>query len=369
MTDAKDSPSHRRRRLLAPVLLTLLLTVLLHLLALHWGQAYLNQGMTDQATPPPIQITLQTPPLPQQPVSLPSATPAKPKPPAKTSKPKARPPVVAVATAPPSEHAITAAPPVAEPNTDTDTAAPAAAPSEEVTPATPPAAATSATPGTHYQLDPPPSAVLDFAVHAFTDNLDWYGSSILTWKTDGSNYSIQGEVYARFLAKITFLTYSSNGDINEFGIAPQRYTEQKRNRAATDTYFNRDNNRVSFSSSATSYPRVGGEQDRASLIWQLAAIGRGDRDKFAAGKVIDLFVAGVRDGEVWRMQVVGQEDIRLRSGQTATWHVVRQPLPGSLDQRLDIWLAPGQQWYPVRLRFTETNGDYLELSLSNLKTL
>jgi len=31
MTDAKDSPSHRRRRLLAPVLLTLLLTVLLHL--------------------------------------------------------------------------------------------------------------------------------------------------------------------------------------------------------------------------------------------------------------------------------------------------------------------------------------------------
>jgi hypothetical protein len=352
------------------VLLTLLLTALLHLLAIHWGKAHLNQGMTDQATPPVIQVTLQTLPPPAQPVSLPSATPAKPVPPAKASKPRSRPATVPLTAAAPSAHAITADPP--EPASDTANASTVAAAATAAAPplaATPPAPATTATPGTHYQLDPPPSAALDFDVHAFSDKLDWYGSSTLTWKTDGSHYSVQGEVYVRFLAKITFLTYSSNGDINEFGIAPERYTEQKRNRAATDTYFNRERNLVSFSASATSYARVGGEQDRASLIWQLAAIGRGDRDKFAAGNVIDLFVAGVRDGEVWRMQVAGQEDIRLTSGQISTWHVVRQPRPESPDQRLDIWLAPDRQWYPVRLRFTETNGDYLELSLSSLKIL
>ena len=126
---------------------------------------------------------------------------------------------------------------------------------------------------------------------------------------------------------------------------------------------------ISFSSSTTTYPLVGGEQDRASLIWQLAAIGRGDSTKFNPGATIDLFVAGVRDGEVWRMQVVGQEEMQLPAGKMQVWHVVRQPRPGSYDQQLDIWFAPGLEWYPVRLRFTETNGDYLDLSLSKRKNL
>jgi len=48
------------------------------------------------------------------------------------------------------------------------------------------------------------------------------------------------------------------------------------------------------------------------------------------------------------------------------WHVMRAPRAGSYDKKLDIWLAPQQQWYPVRLRETETNGDYLDMSLSTL---
>jgi hypothetical protein len=48
------------------------------------------------------------------------------------------------------------------------------------------------------------------------------------------------------------------------------------------------------------------------------------------------------------------------------WHVVRIPRPGSYEQKLDIWLSQQQGWYPVKLRFTETNGEYLDMSLSNL---
>jgi hypothetical protein len=50
-----------------------------------------------------------------------------------------------------------------------------------------------------------------------------------------------------------------------------------------------------------------------------------------------------------------------------TWHVVRMPKPGSYDQKLDFWLAPQHEWYPVKLRYTETNGDYLDLSLSAMR--
>ncbi|MFC6518880.1 DUF3108 domain-containing protein [Undibacterium arcticum] len=122
----------------------------------------------------------------------------------------------------------------------------------------------------------------------------------------------------------------------------------------------------SVSASTKSYPRQGGEQDRASIIWQLAGIGRADASVFAPGAEIDLFVAGARDGQVWRIQVVGQEQIETGTGKTVAWHVTRAPDPGSYDKSIDIWLAPQQDWYPVKLRETDKNGDYLDLSLSSL---
>ena len=39
---------------------------------------------------------------------------------------------------------------------------------------------------------------------------------------------------------------------------------------------------------------------------------------------------------------------------------------GRYDKSIDIWLAPQQDWYPVKLRETDKNGDYLDMSLSSL---
>ena len=155
--------------------------------------------------------------------------------------------------------------------------------------------------------------------------------------------------------------------IDDFGVAPVLYNEKRFRKSATNTHFQRERNLISFSASTASYPRQGGEQDRASVIWQLAGIGRGDGGRFVAGADIDLFVAGVRDAETWRIHVVGQEQIEIDGQPTSAWHVVRAPRPGSYDQRIDIWLAPDRQWYPVKLRYTEASGDYLDLLLSNLK--
>lgn len=341
----------------------ILLTVLLHLLAIHWGKTYFNAAKADDKAAAPISVALL--PLPTQPVSLPLA--AKPK--TAPGKPKPRP------TPAPAPLPLPAVNAVAMPDTSVmDTQATSAVDTAAATAAPPPPPTSddknqgNTETGTHYQFDPPPPAELEYEAHAFFDNLNYYGTSTLGWNNDGKHYSVDGEVYVRMFAKITLLSFTSSGELNAYGVAPELYTEKKRNRAATNTHFNRERNLVSFSSSTTTYPRVGGEQDRASIIWQLAAIGRGDSSKFAAEAVIDMFVAGVRDGEVWRMQVVGQEPIRLNDGAHQVWHVVRQPRPGSYDQRLDIWLDPERQWYPARLRFTETNGDYLEMSLSNLKT-
>jgi hypothetical protein len=219
--------------------------------------------------------------------------------------------------------------------------------------------------GAQYKVSPPPSVELKYDVTKVPKvGNPTYGHGSITWQSTGNNYVINGEAGILF---ITALTFKSEGMIDGFGVAPLIYSEKRIRKSETNTHFHRERNTISFSASTTSYPRQGGEQDRASIVWQLAGIGRGDSKKFAPDASIDIFVAGVRDGEAWRIHVIGQEEIEVAAGKMSTWHVVRVPKPGSYDQKLDIWLAPQHEWYPVKLRYTEANGDYIDMSLSDMR--
>ena len=215
----------------------------------------------------------------------------------------------------------------------------------------------------HYKISVPPSAELKYDVQALRDGQMVYGSGKISWQSDGGNYTVNGEASILFF---TLLNFKSAGVIDDFGVAPVIYSEKRFRRPETNTHFHRERNTISFSASTATYPRKGGEQDRASIVWQLTGIGRGDGEKFVPGAEIDFFVAGVRDAAPWRVRVIGEEQIEIGNGKVIAWHVVRIPKPGSYDQKLDIWLAPQHEWYPVKLRFTEANGEYLDMLLSNL---
>jgi hypothetical protein len=215
-----------------------------------------------------------------------------------------------------------------------------------------------------YKVDPPPSVELKYDVVALQKGQNVYGRGKITWQAEGNSYTVSGEAGVMFFSVLGF---KSEGMIDEFGVAPVIYSEKRFRKPETNTHFHRERNTISFSASTASYPRKGGEQDRASIIWQLAAIGRGDSKAFAPEAEIDLFVAGVRDAETWRIRVIGEEEVEVGTGKTNAWHVVRIPRPGSYDQKIDIWLAPQQGWYPVKIRYTETNGDFLDMSLSNVQ--
>ncbi|MFD2270528.1 DUF3108 domain-containing protein [Undibacterium arcticum] len=205
---------------------------------------------------------------------------------------------------------------------------------------------------------------MKYDVQALREGNKVFGSGKINWQSDGEHFRIDGEAGVLFF---TVFNFSSEGTVGGNGIEPVLYYREAfsqighqyplSSRAQYDQF---------FSASTKSYPRQGGEQDRASIIWQLAGIGRADASVFAPGAEIDLFVAGARDGQVWRIQVVGQEQIETGTGKTVAWHVTRAPDPGSYDKSIDIWLAPQQDWYPVKLRETDKNGDYLDLSLSSL---
>lgn len=215
----------------------------------------------------------------------------------------------------------------------------------------------------HYQFSPLPSATLEYNVEGLRKGNKVYGSGKIFWRQEGNRYSVTGEASVLFF---TLLDFQSQGLIDEHGVSPVLYTQKRFRKSPTHTHFQREPALISFSASTALYPRQGGEQDRASLVWQLAAIGRADPAQFVPGQVISLPVAGVRDMQTWEIKILSQEEVETGAGKHLAWHIARLPPPGSREQRLDIWLAQELGWYPVKLRQTDYNGEYLDMILSDL---
>ena len=329
-------------------------SLLLHLVVFDWANGHLALPSLRDAQPKVITTELHAPPAP--PPAVAAAPKRKPKP--------RRPPPPPLEPAAQATEEIAALPPSF---VDAQGAAVEAAPETAVAETPQAAAPAESAAGPVYKIDPPPSAELRYDVQALRDGRQWYGSGMFTWEASGNRYSITGEASVTILFKITVLNFRSEGAINGYGVAPVLYSEKPWRKAMTNTHFQHDKQKISFSASQASYPYKGGEQDRASIMWQMAAIGRGDPSRFASGAAFDLMVAGARDAETWRIDVLGLEEIDTGYGNMAAWHVLRAPRPGSYDQRIDFWLAPQHEWYPVKLRYTYANGDHLEMSLTSLK--
>lgn len=344
-------------------------SILLHLIAFSWADGHLRIPTLHEPQPTVITTALLAAAPPVKPAAAePPARPAQPKrrPRPQPPRPAAQPEAAVTALSEPSRSEPYVEPhPVAEPPVSDTASAPESVPDESAS-AAPPAAVNSAADQQRtasYKVDPPPPAELEYDVQALVKGLTYHGTGKIGWQAAGGSYTVTGKAKVAFF---TVLDFRSEGAIDASGIAPVLYTEKSRSKAETNTHFHRERNLISFSASTTSYPRQGGEQDRASIVWQLAAIGRADREKFAPGAELEIFVAGVRDGEMWRIRVIGEEEIETGGEKKTAWHVMRMPRAGSYERKLDIWLAPQQEWYPVKLRFTETNGDYLDMSLSNV---
>lgn len=210
----------------------------------------------------------------------------------------------------------------------------------------------------------PPPAELSYSIKARQSGLALDGNATLKWKTGGNKFTVETESRAMLFGKI--LDAKSEGNIDEYGLAPATYVEHRFRRDPTTTTFNRAANTIGFSASATSYPIAGGEQDRNSAIWQLIAVARAAQGKFKPGSEWLFFVAGQHDAERWTFKVAKQETLRTPLGNVATMHVVKAPPPDAKGQQVDIWLAPSLEWYPVRLRYTEPDGDFIEQTLESV---
>jgi hypothetical protein len=216
-----------------------------------------------------------------------------------------------------------------------------------------------------YPTSVAPAAELSYGIRARQGGLSISGESEMHWLPAGKRYTLTIETRAMLVGKI--LDEKSEGAIDAWGLAPASYTEQRFRKDATSVTFNREAKSISFSASERSYPIRGGEQDRASVIWQLSAVARAAPARFRNGSSWNFFVVGQRDADPWTFKVGAQEKVAGPDGEVMAWHVTRNPPPGSEEQQLDIWLAPALQWYPVKLRFTEGGGDFIEQTLRQVR--
>ncbi|KQQ32982.1 hypothetical protein ASF61_12910 [Duganella sp. Leaf126] len=220
-----------------------------------------------------------------------------------------------------------------------------------------------------YKVQLPPSATFEMDVaRVDADGTKWTGSAVMTWHTDGSRYRASVEAGVSLLVtRLNLLVLRSEGTIDDYGIAPDRTTEKRARRSETATHFNRggaDAGTISFSASGSRFPLLAGAQDKATVPFQLAGIGQADVNQLAGD--IDIQVGEDKTASMFRFQLVGEDELETRMGKLVTWHLTRPPKPGTYSSRLDIWLAPAMQWYPVQMRNTEASGALTTQTISRI---
>jgi hypothetical protein len=223
----------------------------------------------------------------------------------------------------------------------------------------PPASASAAPTPTALRFSIPASVRLHYQVTATARHLRLQGDGELVWRHDGASYDARLEISAPFL---TPRIQHSTGLITAEGLAPLRFSDKARSEEAA--HFQRDQGKVSFSSNRPDAPLLAGAQDRLSVMLQLGAMVGGDPHKFPAGTVISIQTASARDAEPWQFTVEGQDELELPGGKVAALKLIRNPRR-EFDQKVELWLAPGMDYVPVRLRLTQPNGDWVDQQWSS----
>jgi hypothetical protein len=217
-----------------------------------------------------------------------------------------------------------------------------------------------------YKINLPPSADLSYVIRAKQSGLSLQGDAMVRWAVSNRKFEVTSETRSTLVGKI--LEVKSEGAIDEYGLAPASFSEKRFRKDRVVTSFDRAAKTIRFGGgSGQGYALKGGEQDRSSALWQLISIARAAPAQFKPGSEWSFVVAGHSDAEPWVFQVLQREKIRTPAGEMNVVHVSRAPPSGSKDQTLDIWLAPTLEWYPVRLRFTDSNGDFIEQMLEQAR--
>jgi hypothetical protein len=355
MQPADIRPNHALPRRWLRVGIALVVVLVLHALAAFW-----LMRNRDSFTPPPpaeipVQIELLKPQaIERQPAPKPVEQPTAPAPAApRAAAPKPAPSPEPVLTA--TQTAEHGEPPAAA---SAASGVPGASGASDAHAASAAGASSAATPGpaTHgVKFAAPPSGDLQYDTF-YNGMQNMIGT--IRWRTDGHTYDLSVSMPVPFVGPFT---YRSEGRIDAFGVAPDRYVEKRGKRPEDIAIFNREIRQVVFTRTPNNAPLPDGVQDRFSMLMQLSGLVRGNPAAYKPGVTQQFFVIDNNSGETWPITVIGDEQVQTQTGIIDARHFMRLPRRDGDTRRIDMWLAPSLGWLPARLVQTEPNGAQIEL--------
>ncbi|QIL70355.1 DUF3108 domain-containing protein [Diaphorobacter sp. HDW4B] len=203
----------------------------------------------------------------------------------------------------------------------------------------------------------PPSTTLKYAVHGEVKKMAYNVNGQLVWRNDGGSYEARQEVSAFLLGT---RSQNSTGKITPNGLAPTRFGDIGKREIAAHLDF--DSKIVTFSANTNRYTISAGAQDRVSVLIQLGAMLAAAPDRYPPGTQISFTTIGPRNADRWTFTVGETETLDLPTGPTRAVRLQKLPRHDR-DLRADLWLGLDKQYLPVRLRITQSNGDFAELAL------
>ncbi|KVP01707.1 hypothetical protein WJ83_13000 [Burkholderia ubonensis] len=360
-SDARPRYAPPRRWLRAGVALVVVLV--LHALAALWFMRHREPFTPPAPAEVPVQIELLKPrPIerqPAQPAPKPAARPGAPAPAA----PKPAKPAAAPSRPAPQEPVLTSTQTAAEgvpaaaaaSAGGTATGASGASGASAAAAGGASGAATAGPASNGVKFAAPPSGDLQY--DAFFNGMQ-NSTGTIHWRTDGQTYELSVTMPVPFIGPFR---YRSQGRVDAYGIAPDRYVEQRGKRPEDIAIFNREIRQVVFTRTPDNAPLPDGTQDRFSMLMQLSGLVRGNPDAYRRGVTQQFFVIDNNSGETWPITVIGDEPVQTAAGFIETRHFMRLPRRAGDTRRIDMWLAPSLGWLPARLVQTEPNGAQIEL--------
>lgn len=207
----------------------------------------------------------------------------------------------------------------------------------------------------------PPSTRLSFDVTGEVKRFHYRASAELLWRQEGGRYEAHQQIKAFLLGA---RSQTSVGSITPQGLRPERFGDKSRSEQAA--HFDFERHEVIFSANTPRATIGAGAQDRLSVFIQLGAMLAAAPERYPPGTRITLITVGARSADRWSFSVEGPETLDLPAGSTPTLKLQRLPREDrQRDQKAELWLGTALHYLPVRIRLSQSNGDFADLLLSN----
>ncbi len=191
-----------------------------------------------------------------------------------------------------------------------------------------------------------------------------HGNASVEWIRLGDRYQMQMDV-SLGLGLFKRSAFSS-GRIGAEGVMPERYEESTklpfRDVRTLSVIF--EEQTIDFSQGQRA-PRVPGVQDTASQFVQLTYLFTSRPELANAGQRMEFPLAFPRGLRGYAYQVQGSELLQTPIGPIETLHVIPRRLqPTSNDLVAQAWFAPAYRYFPIRIRLTLGEENYIDLMIS-----